>query len=152
METNNISFCRHIYQLKTSATNYDVYTKVKNSFQASLLPDKVNICSVPGKETRKTPKKQLKVDFESYWPYGKRVTDLNSTQLSNIYEGWLVDPNVKDPFPGSLIFFEFSENSKLLVIDVFQDFYTHNPFTFSLMLSGHKFLLRKKPESKEPRA
>ena len=78
------------------------------------------------------------------WEYGARVTGLQPTHLKNVFEGGLKNAASEKFSPESLIFFEFSKNRELLVIDLFKGFYTDNPFAFSLILESHNFLLHKK--------
>ncbi len=144
METNSIKFTRHVYT-RISGTDWNnEYQLIKNSIQKAILPEIIRIEPNRGFNVSKNIDNWLCVYNCPDWQYKNRVTGLRKTYINNVFEGNLIDPTRKELTPGSLIFFEFSANDELLVIDVFKDFYTHEPFTFRLLIESHKFLLRKK--------
>ncbi len=141
METNGVKFSRHVYSKLKGSKRQTEYELIKNSLEKSILPPIINI-----EHPEATGKKDnwLYVSNVPNWQYGTRVTGIIPTSRENVYEGNLIKPHLDKPTPGSLIFFEFSRNNELLVIDVFKDFYTDNPFTFRLILESHQFILSKK--------
>ena len=145
METNSIKYYRHIYQLDNETAWHTEYRQVKNTVHPSILPEAIRIEVNRGYNESKNIDHWFCVYNCPDWKYGNRVTGLRKTYLPNIFEGNLIDPEVKTPQPGSLIFFEFSAKKEILVVDVFKNFYTQNPFAFRLLLEKHNFLLRKKP-------
>ena len=143
METNGINYTRHIYNLVPGTEKPTEYHLIKNSLQRALLPEEIRI--EPGNpENIRNRRETLCVNNCRSWEYGARVTDLLPTSLKNVFEGNLKNAAVEKSAPESLIFFEFSKNRELLVIDLFKGFYTDNPFAFSLILESHQFLLHKK--------
>lgn len=139
-----IKFTRHIYnRLKGTDWNTE-YELIKNFHNKPVLPRIIRIEPNRGYNNSKGIKDWLCVYNAPNWRYGARVTGLRPTTRGNVYEGNLINPDHVKPTPGSLIFFEFSEKREILVIDVFENFYTHNPFTFRLIFDTHQFLLNKK--------
>lgn len=144
METNSIKFTRHVYT-RISGTDWNTeYQLIKNSVQKAILPEIIRIEPNRGFNGSKNIDNWLCVYNCPDWQYNNRVTGLRKTYINNVFEGNLIDSNLEKLTPGSLIFFEFSANNELLVIDVFKDFYTHEPFVFRFLIESHKFLLRKK--------
>ncbi|MDR5591206.1 hypothetical protein [Christiangramia sp. SM2212] len=144
METNGIKFHRHIYQKsKGRNSNISIFEKVNNNIHKSLLPERVTL-----QKPRNKRELSFCVEDPANWRFGSRVSELLETHLINIFEGNLLAKERKSPEPGTLMFCELASNEKILVIDIFPEFYTHNPFVFRLLLEKHEFLLRKKPGSK----
>ena len=144
METNGVKFSRHVYS-KLKGTDWNTeYELIRNSLEKPILPPIIKIEVNRGYNNSKGIGHWLCVYNEPNWQYGNRVTGLRPTSRNNIFEGNLIKPHLDKPTPGSLVFFEFSRNNELLVIDVFKDFYTDNPFAFRLILETHKFILSKK--------
>ena len=143
METNGFNFTRHIYNLAPGTDKPTEYHLIKNSLQRPFLPEIIKI--EPGNpESIRNRRETLCVNNCRSWKYGARVTDLLPTNLNNVFEGSLKNAALEKSAPESLIFFEFSKNREILVIDLFKGFYTDNPFAFSLILESHQFLLHKK--------
>ncbi len=140
METNGINYTRHIYNKAPGNRKPTEYHLIKNALQRPFLPEKIRI--EPGANGR--TKESLCIFNCPTWEYGSRVTDLQPTNETNVFEGCLRNPALENFKPESLIFFEFSKNREILVIDLFKGFYTENPFAFSLILESHQFLLHKK--------
>ena len=148
METNGINYIRHIYNRRSRICSNDLHTEyelIKNFLQKIVLPAAVTIEKTSETSTNNLINSWLCVERKTDWPYGTRVTGLQTTKSKNIFEGNLLNPAFEKRTPGSLIFFEFSKNKEILVIDVFKDFYTDNPFAYKLIFESHQFLLRKKP-------
>ncbi len=143
METNGIKYFRHIYHAGKGTKGSGTFEKVNNNVHRSLLPEKINIRNNGNKQEL-----SFCVEDPGKWKFGSRVSELLETHIQNVFEGNLITLDREKPEPGSLIFCELAANEKILVVDVFPDFYTHNPFVFRLLLEKHDFLLRKKPGSK----
>ncbi len=144
METNGIKFTRHIYNRLKGTESKKEYELIKNTLAKPILPEIVRIELNQDLQNSKKINSWLLVNNIPNWKYGSKVTALIPTGKNNIFEGNLRNLNFEKSMPGSLIFFEFSRNNEMLVIDIFEDFYTENPFAFNLILEAHKFLLRKK--------
>ncbi len=144
METNGVKFSRHVYSKLKGTTRQTEYELIRNSITKPILPPIIKIEPNQGSNACKGVNNWLCVENLKDWQYGTRVTGLQPTTRKNVFEGSLIKPHIEQPTPGSLIFFEFSRNNELLVIDIFKDFYTGNPFAFSLLLESHQFILSKK--------
>ena len=143
METNGISYTRHIYNKAPGTSRPNEYDLIKNALHRPYLPSTVRIEPSTG-QRNSSIKETLCVQNCPTWEYGARVTGLQPTNLKNVFEGSLKSAAFEKSAPESLIFFEFSKNRELLVVDLFKGFYTDNPFAFSLILESHQFLLHKK--------
>ncbi len=144
METTGIKYFRHIYHAcKGSSNGIANFEKVNNAVHRSLLPDKVKI-----KRNGNISELCFCIENPAKWKFGSRISSLLETHFKNIFEGNLLSLEREKPEPETLLFCELASNEKVLIIDVFPGFYTHNPFAFRLLLEKHKFLLRKKPGSK----
>ncbi len=144
METNGVKFSRHVYSKLKGPTRQTEYELIRNSVAKPILPAIIKIEPNTGPTASKGIINWLCVDSCKDWQYGTRVTGLQPTTRKNVFEGSLKNLHIEQTTPGSLIFFEFSRNNELLVIDIFKDFYTGNPFAFSLLLESHQFILSKK--------
>lgn len=143
METNGIKYFRHIYHQGKGSNGTTTFEKVNNSVHKSLLPGKVKL-----QNNSEKPELIFCVEDPAKWDFGNRISELLETHIKNVFEGNLITLERKRPEPGTLIFCELASNEKILVIDVFPEFYTHNPFVFRLLLEKHEFLLRKKAVTK----
>lgn len=144
METNGIKFTRHVYNKLKGTDWHTAYELIKNSIEKPILPSFIKIENNLGFNNSKGINHWLCVYNIPNWKYGTRVTGLRPTYKNNVLEGNLINPDSVKPTPGSLIFFEFSRNNELLIIDVFKDFYTVDPFEFRMILGTHRFILSKK--------
>ena len=144
MQTNGINYVRHVYSLLKGSKNKGCYHLIKNNIKNTLLPEAIKIeVNRDLKKTGLIEKWLILIPSESTNLHKKRI-GIARTGLNNIYEGSVADLNNNSTKGENLIFFEFSNNDELLIIDFFKNFNTQNPFAFKFLLENHEFLLQKK--------
>lgn len=144
MQTNEINYVRHVYSLSKGPKNKGCYHLIKNNIKNTLLPEAIRIeVNRDLKKTGLIEKWLILIPSESTNLHKKRI-GIARTGLNNIYEGSIADLNNNSTTGENLIFFEFSNNDELLIIDIFKNFNTQNPFAFKFLLENHEFLIQKK--------
>ena len=144
MQTNGINYVRHIYTLLKGPNNAGCYQLIKNNVKHTILPEAVKIELNSDLKNNSLTQKWLILVPEKGKNLSKKRIGIAKTGFNNIYEGSMPDLDNSSNTGGNLIFFEFSNNDELLVIDIFKNFNTQNPFAFKFLLENHEFLIQKK--------
>ncbi|MFV8280603.1 hypothetical protein ACNKXS_03615 [Christiangramia marina] len=135
MHTNGFKYIRHYYRMDSVSNCGIIYELDSVDHSEIFLPEKVG-CTIAGNKEF-SPRN---LDF-----FGDAgPCNLQPTSKPGIYEGFLVDLIHGKPLPTSTILARFLENEHMLVLDLFQGFYTYNPFLFKAILDNHSFIITNK--------
>ena len=147
----NKNYSRHIYVKEDEKTSYKGY-KLENTFLQNVV-DKSNAIVLPvfirievnrGYNNSRSCDKWLRIRDNETWENSTLVTGLRKTCATEIFEGNIPRVENGQYIPESLILFQFSNNNRNLVIDVFKDFYLHDAFKKRQLIRAHEYYYSKK--------
>ncbi len=145
------NYSRQIYVLEDEKTSYRGY-KLENTFlqnvddfrNSLILPVYIRVEVNRGYNESKGCDKWLKIKDSEDWETSTLVTGLRNTDATEIFEGNFARLENGRYIPESLILFQFENNFRNLVIDVFKDFYIHDAFEKRHLIRTHDYYYNKK--------
>ena len=146
MAGHNKNYSRHIYVLEDEKTSYRGY-KLENIFlqnvvdksNALILPEFIRIEDNRGYNSSQGCDKWLRIKDAEPWENATLVTGLRKTAVTRTFEGNFARLENGRYIPESLILFQFENEGKTLVIDIFKDFYIHDAFEKRHLIRTHEY-------------
>jgi len=151
MAGHDKNYSRHIYVLEDEKTSYRGYKLEKILLQnvvdksnAIVLPVFIRIEVNRGYNNSQGCDDWLRIRNTETWENSTLVTGLRKTSATEIFEGNFARLENGRYVPESLIIFQYANNYKNLVIDVFKEFYLHDAFKKRYLIRVHEYYYSKK--------
>ncbi|OFY96734.1 MAG: hypothetical protein A3K10_15715 [Bacteroidetes bacterium RIFCSPLOWO2_12_FULL_31_6] len=126
MNTGNVNFVRHTYQVSKELKSYTVYQIVEVKNNTNLLTDLIRIEPFLNKSKATNFNDYFRIYNKSSWAKSDLITGLIPTSTKHLFFGDCKKPSLIGNTSKSLLLFYFVPNSNQLIIDVFTDYYPYN--------------------------
>ncbi len=128
MNTGNVNFVRHTYQVSKELKSYTVYQldEVKNN--TNLLTGLIRIEPFLNKSKANNFNDYFRIYNKTSWAKSDLITGLIPTTTKGLFFGDCRKTGIIGNTKKSLLLFYYVPNSNKLIIDVFTDYYPFNDF------------------------
>ncbi len=129
-------YIRHTYKVKNELKSYTVYELDEVTGNKNLLTDIIRIEQFQRKSLTTRVDDYLRLRTTKNWSTSELITGLRPTIKDSLFYGdWRKVEN-KNPIK-TLLMFSYSENKKILFIDVYRGFYPHYIETLQNIISTY---------------